>query len=757
MNDFDPLKDEPLRNAFAERSNAARTLDIEGGLAGLHRHNSPGRRMAKAGGALMVGLIALGGAGIALSSGGDDVELDNRVAETPEVETTVPEDSAPADPDAVTVPSSLAPPDSTPEPLQPDPVRTDPPALIVTDASTSVLVNGVRYEMGIGPIVDAIDFAGGVIFATDDAIWNYRSNSLEPVKLVEAGPAGALVLHEVAVDVENADSTVFFTEWGGDDNDDPAQYLSKLALGSDTGVQRLARVGGGELAVIDAGVGGQHLDSSLIATVSTTGPCSSLTMLNGTTGETLDTEMRCGEEGGGTFEYTELFQAVDLTDDGALVWADQENLKNDTTGSFIPTIDGNPKWIDIWGDWAVVAKRGNSSQVDLVHLPTDEVISTTELPANFTSARPLRSQVDLADAPDFETFSVESANYVVIDVADDDALNMRSGPGVSYSVVGEVPNGDIVTTTGNAARLPGGAEWYELDINGLSTTWVNSKYLELLETTPGGLGNLACQVDGADPANHLLPQTSAAGASDVDHVASVTQTTSGNGCVRTTVQFGEDFSYDDPGPIGALPGGISVKSSLDGKSILVELPASVNRVGFDDLRSGTAVVTGDGVEVVSLEILAGPHGAAAFFDDASNTLVVDYVALPTLPGQLAVPLFDGAGVIIRNIDGYSEGPSGPVISGQARVQGFAQPFEAQLGMDLLDSDGNAVDDVLWNAGRPDEATGTGFFGPMVPWMVLGSFDFTFEGLDPGSYTIRFSNNADAADEPTWLSLPFTIQ
>ncbi len=753
MNDFDPLKD-----AFAERSAAANTLDVESGLAGVHRHNAPGRRMAKAGGALMVGLIALGGAGIALSGGGDDVRTEDLVAEEAEVETpdgSIPEpgDDVPTT-DVVPTPSTIPSTNSTTPTTEPgSAVDSPPPALIITDASTSVWVDGESYDMGIGPVVDAIDFAGGVIFETDDAIWYYPANALSPRKLVEAQPAGSVDLLEVEVDAENADYTVFFTEVL--DDGQPSQWLSKLALGTDTGVQRIAQVGGVEYGVIAGGVGGQVGDHSLVALVGSDGPCTRLRTYDATTGAEVGSEDRCIPEGGGDFSNDEMYRAVDLTHDGGVVWADDNDLHNDQTGDVQSTVEGTSKWIDIWGDWAVVARRGQAPLVELTNLASGDVVTIDDLPVNLTSARPLRSSVELAGAPDFESFMIDSANYRVINVADDDVLNIRSGPGVDYAIQGGIPNGDIVTTSGNAARLPGGAEWYEIDINGLGTGWLNARYLELLETG-GGIDDLPCQVEGADPANGLLPQSSAASASDADHISSLNQTTISNDCVRTVIEFGKDFDFSNSGPQTDMPGGISVVSSADGNSILVEFPAAIINAVPGEMRSGTAVVSGNGVDLAVVEILAGPHGAAAYFDPDARVLVIDYVALPIAPDQLPVPLADGAGVIIRNVEGYSDGPNGPTIEGAARVRGFARPFEAQLNVEMLDANGDLVNDVLWNSGRSDEAQGSGYFGPMVPFMVWGAFDITFEGLATGDYTLRFSGNAGAADNPTWLELDFTV-
>lgn len=67
--------------------------------------------------------------------------------------------------------------------------------------------------------------------------------------------------------------------------------------------------------------------------------------------------------------------------------------------------------------------------------------------------------------------------YAVILVADNDALNIRSGAGISHPVVGSFPPDAInVMRTGPVTSVDG-AEWWEVQNPGGGIGWVNSYYL----------------------------------------------------------------------------------------------------------------------------------------------------------------------------------------------------------------------------------------------------------------------------------------
>jgi photosystem II stability/assembly factor-like uncharacterized protein len=67
--------------------------------------------------------------------------------------------------------------------------------------------------------------------------------------------------------------------------------------------------------------------------------------------------------------------------------------------------------------------------------------------------------------------------YAVVNVAPNDVLNIRSGPGVSYSVIGSYPPGATDVMRTGASTSADGAVWVEVRKNDGLTGWVNSYYL----------------------------------------------------------------------------------------------------------------------------------------------------------------------------------------------------------------------------------------------------------------------------------------
>ena len=747
---------DPLKRAFTERSAAAQTIDVETGLAGVHTHNSPGRRAARLGGAAVAAMLVVGGVGAALT-GSDDDGFDTRVADESPV-TQVPT-SVPAD---VTVPSTLPTEIATEVPASTivgDPVASEAPQVIITTGGSTVQVGPEVFEMGMDGITDAIDDAGGLVFETVDGIWHRRAGSNSATLIVENSVRINLI--EVEVDADNAATTVFFVDGSRDaaTASDADQFLYKIQLGTDA-ITQITRVGGGEYAATNGGVGGQTGSNTLVALAGTDGPCTAVRDYNATTGSLVATAEVCMPEGGGTAANEDLIRAADLTHDGQSVWLDGDSLHTPGDDISMPTIDWSGT-VDIWGDWAVVLNNTQNSMAVLVNLITGENLPVEGTPAAMTSVRPLRSTVELpaTQSPTYAPFVIDSTNYRVVNVDPDDTLNVRNGPGVSSQVQGELAPGSVVTTTGNAARLPNGDEWFELALSDVGAGWVNASFLELQPSQPLAFDfdQLPCQVGGADPANGLVPQTSVGSpASDANYVKELDQIADG-ACIRTIVKLGSGFDFDNPGPLAAsLPAGIVVRSATDGRSVLVELPSTIEQADFDHLREGTALVSGGIGNALFVEILSGPHGASAYFDPDSATLIVDYVTTSPVPNALPVPLADQAGVIVRDIVGYSEDANGPTISGQATVNGFARPFEAQMSIELRDANGNLVSDTQWSGGSTAASPAGGTYLILANWTVWGNFSFSFDGLSPGSYVLRMSGDASAADVPTWHEVPFSV-
>lgn len=79
----------------------------------------------------------------------------------------------------------------------------------------------------------------------------------------------------------------------------------------------------------------------------------------------------------------------------------------------------------------------------------------------------------------------------VVGVAFDDTLNVRSGPGIDFGVVGELaPTATRITGTGEGWQLPTGALWWEIDA-GAVRGWANSSFLSRI----GDVGDITDRVN----------------------------------------------------------------------------------------------------------------------------------------------------------------------------------------------------------------------------------------------------------------------
>lgn len=70
----------------------------------------------------------------------------------------------------------------------------------------------------------------------------------------------------------------------------------------------------------------------------------------------------------------------------------------------------------------------------------------------------------------------KQANYAVVFVESDDVLNVRSGPGVAFGIVGTLPpTADNIQITGDG-QMVSGSTWVPIQ-RGLLTGWVNGRFL----------------------------------------------------------------------------------------------------------------------------------------------------------------------------------------------------------------------------------------------------------------------------------------
>jgi len=140
--------------------------------------------------------------------------------------------------------------------------------------------------------------------------------------------------------------------------------------------------------------------------------------------------------------------------------------------------------------------------------------TTTSPDAGTTSTTPLSTAAPTTTSTPVETsttaaplvtYAVPADDLCVIDHLSDDALNVRSGPGTAFEVIGTLPyDGTGVHATGRAADDPEGRMWREIDHTG-GLGWVASWLVTLgacavgapgeycltgVSCEPGGLGRL---------------------------------------------------------------------------------------------------------------------------------------------------------------------------------------------------------------------------------------------------------------------------
>ncbi len=385
--------------------------------------------------------------------------------------------------------------------------------------------------------------------------------------------------------------------------------------------------------------------------------------------------------------------------------------------------------------------------------------TTTVPPATTTTAPPTTTTTA---AP---TANTDVAAYRVIDVADDDILNVRSGPGVDNDVIAMLsPYADGVLTTGTATFTDDGAEWWEVVISTGLTGWVNSRFLESVDQTSAPFADVPCSADLSDGGHGptSFPATGSA-TSDADHVVRV-ETVSGGGCERTVVVLGTDFDFTDTSPEAAeVPAGIVAEVlraapasvRIDMPSIFHSAPSAAGSGSRKVVRADDGPTDTDGFHPVYVDILTGPGAVGVTYRNDPARIVVDYLAVPLGPGYPQ----RAEGSSVELVSPAVTDPLAVVANG-SEFHGYARGFEASLFVQLFEEFG--IDPVV-----ADFATTRGF-GPTTTASSIpisttdyieawGEFGFTISGLDPGTYTLVLStDNAAGTVSHTDLVYRFTV-
>ncbi len=344
---------------------------------------------------------------------------------------------------------------------------------------------------------------------------------------------------------------------------------------------------------------------------------------------------------------------------------------------------------------------------------------------------------------------------VVAADTNDPFLNVRSGPGTEFPVVAKLPpNYSGILSQGDATVTDDGALWIPIALfNPVEFTpdpaqefvdhgegWVN---IALLEPLPDGIAVGTDEVPACrDGEFGQLGGTM----SGEPYVYGLESTYLTDTCLRVVVSFGQGevpIIWEDipagTGPASALP---SILNTMSGGF------GSIVDLGATEWTWPEATETDDGVYIVrggdgGLELVA--------------PMRVDRVNVTALPeqGMVVVDLkVAEPPVVTDQLVVLTEPPL--VGAGSVSVNGLARPFEATLGVSVVDADNNPVAGVF---------SGSSFLGTIETdqyavstsdWTVAwGRFSVKVDGLEPGSYTLLL-NAQGGSDTPSPTRIAFTI-
>ncbi len=380
--------------------------------------------------------------------------------------------------------------------------------------------------------------------------------------------------------------------------------------------------------------------------------------------------------------------------------------------------------------------------------PTTTAAPTTTTNPTTTTTAPPTTTTSTAPQP-------TAAGYVVVDVADDDVLNVRSGPSVENGIVATLPpDATGVITTGFGTTNLGDDAWWEVVVDG-TVGWVNSTFLALPPTLTVPLADQPCGslLDGGTGAT-----------SDADHVMALAYERS-TACNRFTVFLGTDAYAGEPvafpfTPAAALPAGVEV--GAEGAVVTVELPAQVQfvRQTASEADYGDALAFVTRGEDRNLEVklhYAGRVTAQAFLLAGPARVVVDVVEDFVEDEASTLPIVGGLTAVFP-IDPIDEGVVPPIA-----IRGYGRPFEAQGDVELYEltdgppGSGDPVNDAVWDGigGRVTDF-GTGYM--TTDWTeAWGQFEVTLVDVpEGGSYELFVGELSPADGEPVGVYLPLAI-
>jgi hypothetical protein len=336
----------------------------------------------------------------------------------------------------------------------------------------------------------------------------------------------------------------------------------------------------------------------------------------------------------------------------------------------------------------------------------------------------------------------------VVDVASDDVLNVRSGPGVENNVVFTLPPGfEGAVTFGEPMQLAAGGVWTQVfnprSDDADESGWVNQAFLEPID----GADNRSCLFNG--PQDHYIGLDSdtsdiARTESDATVVRSVETYRFGR-CIRTVLELGTEFDFGEGSPLASgFPPDVTFTR---GSPSTISFGESI--IGANGVTA--RLIEGDRTSTVALSVNEDRQIVATFWmptdltfvhwDEANARIVLDVMDFGTDDPQFgySAPLFVDDGLIITRTIVENE---------RFTIHGLARPFEAVLGLQLRNADGPVEAEFIgtFDDGAPNiSSTAVQTTGWTEAW---GEFEFTMR-LDEDEVDrliIDFDPSSGARDE-----------
>lgn len=461
-------------------------------------------------------------------------------------------------------------------------------------------------------------------------------------------------------------------------------------------------------------------------------------------------ELALGENGLVVVTNTEA-RLIDLSDGGAF-----DSIPLPVPYEEARGLGGREMTVDVSGDRLLLAMGEAALTIDLADGSQSVVpgVDGWVRAAHWVDSAPFGQP-----APG-DTADVEAGDRLRVDTeavradTDDPFLNVRAEADGGADLVAKLPpTYRGLRATGDQEATDDGADWIEVqllhpvsysgpDPEGENPTgWVNAAYTVALSE---GIGVGLDEVPGCVPAADGDPSTGTL--TGTAYVYGLESRFLSDDCLRVVLTFASGstpfFWTEVPagtGPASAIPRVLVTSSG--GTGLTVDL---------GDVASAwpAATATDDGVYVTR---------------DADGTL--DLISSLPVRSVEATPLPD-IGVVVIDLEVTGSAPTAdrlvvltddPLVgAGSVTVSGLARPFEASLGVSIVDEQDREVEAVYSGSASLGTVRASEYGVQTNDWTeAWGRFSVTAEDLAPGDYVMLLDGEG-GIDNPTPTRVPFTI-